>query len=194
MVAMTAERTELPGDRPLTGADLDLLPEDGNRYELDDGVLVMSPAPIVGHQVVVLSLAGLLGAACPSGFVVLPGIGVDISPIQYRIPDLVVVGVADLKFDDASVAKPPALAVEVASPSTAAYDRNRKKMVYAGFGIRSYWIVTPDLDKPGISAFELRRGHYQLAAEAYGDELFTTTRPFSFEIMPSTLVAGPWRR
>jgi Uma2 family endonuclease len=83
--------------------------------------------------------------------------------------------------------------VEVASSSTAAYDRNRKKMVYAGFGIRSYWIVTPDLDKPGISAFEVRRGDYRLTAEVWGDELFTTTRPFPIEIMPSALVEGPWR-
>jgi hypothetical protein len=44
MSVMTASRTELPDDRPLTVQDLDLLPDDGNKYELDDGVLVVSPA------------------------------------------------------------------------------------------------------------------------------------------------------
>jgi hypothetical protein len=39
MVAMTVARTDLPTDRPLTVDDLDLLPDDGRRYELDDGVL-----------------------------------------------------------------------------------------------------------------------------------------------------------
>ena len=39
---------------------------------------------------------------------------------------------------------PPELAVEVASPSTAAYDANRKTAVYTGFGIPSYWIFVPD--------------------------------------------------
>jgi len=36
--------------------------------------------------------------------------------------------------------------------------RNRKKDVYAGFGIASYWIVAPSQDKPTLTAFELRRG------------------------------------
>src|SRR5712691_2002533 len=35
--------------------------------------------------------------------------------------------------------------------------RNRKKDVYAGFGIASYWIVAPSQDKPTLTAFELRR-------------------------------------
>src|SRR5713101_141857 len=84
MSVMTASRTELPGDRPLTVADLDLLPDDGNRYELDDGVLVMSPAPAVRHQLVLQRLSETLGAACPSEFLVLPGPGVEMSAIQYR--------------------------------------------------------------------------------------------------------------
>ena len=44
MSVMTAAGTGLPTDRPLTVEDLDLLPDDGNKYELDDGVLVVSPA------------------------------------------------------------------------------------------------------------------------------------------------------
>jgi hypothetical protein len=44
MRVMTASPTDLPEHRPLTVADLDLLPDDGRKYELDDGVLVVSPA------------------------------------------------------------------------------------------------------------------------------------------------------
>jgi Uma2 family endonuclease len=62
---MTASRTELPDDRPLTVEDLELLPDDGKRYELDDGVLVVSPAPAINHQLVLQRLSELLGPACP---------------------------------------------------------------------------------------------------------------------------------
>jgi hypothetical protein len=50
MVAMTDAGTLLPSDRPLTVEDLYLLPDDGNRYELDDGLLVVSPALHMGRQ------------------------------------------------------------------------------------------------------------------------------------------------
>jgi Uma2 family endonuclease len=193
MSVMTASRTELPDDRPLTVADLGLLPDDGNRYELDDGVLVVSPAPAIIHQLVLQRLVQSLGAACPPDFLVLPGPGLEMSEFQYRIPDLVVVAVDDVGIDDKSVTRPPALAIEIASPSTAIYDRNRKKDIYAAFGIASYWIVTPSLDKPRLVAFELRRGSYLEVAEIRGDDVFGAPRPFAVEIVPSALVAGRWQ-
>jgi hypothetical protein len=50
MSVMTAPQFVLAADRPLTVADLDRTPDDGCRYELDDGVLVVSPAPMPIHQ------------------------------------------------------------------------------------------------------------------------------------------------
>jgi Uma2 family endonuclease len=198
MVAMTDAGTLLPSDRPLTVEDLYLLPDDGNRYELDDGLLVVSPAPVVGHQAVVHQLGVMLEAACPAGFVVLPGSGVEMSPIQYRVPDLVVVRADDASFGAASVTKPPVLAIEVASPSTAVYDRNRKKDVYAEFGIASYWIVVPDLEKPKLTAYQLhmgrqRRSEYALVAEVIGTDPFRAIRPFSCEVVPAGLIPAAWR-
>ncbi len=193
MVAMTDSRAMLPVDRPLTIDDLDLLPDDGTRYELDDGLLVMSPSPVGGHQAVVLRLSVLLDAACPPKFRVFPGFGVAVNRSQYRIPDIVVVNAVDVAFDEHSVVRPPVLVVEVASPSTAIYDRNRKKDVYAKFGIESYWIVTPDRDKPVVTAFELRKGEYRQVAEINGGDAFRAQRPFACEIVPAELVAGPWR-
>jgi Uma2 family endonuclease len=194
MSVMTASRTELPDDRPLTVEDLDLLPDDGNRYELDDGVLVVSPAPALNHQFVLHRLSVLLEGARPPEFLVLPGPGVEMTKYQYRIPDLVVVRIGSVGFEDKSVIKPPVLAIEIASPSTALYDSNRKKDVYAGFGIASYWIVTPSLDKPALTAYELRRGKYSQVAHVSGDEVFRASRPFAVEIAPAALVAGPWQR
>ena len=63
MSVMTATGIGLPTDRPLTVADLDLLPDDGNEYELDDGLLVVSPAPAINHQLVLTRLTAALEAA-----------------------------------------------------------------------------------------------------------------------------------
>jgi Uma2 family endonuclease len=115
------------------------------------------------------------------------------SRVQYRVPDLIVVAFSDVRFDDKTVTKPPLLAVEVASPSTAIYDRNRKKDVYEGFGISSYWIVKPDLVKPGITAFELLNGRYRVIADVSGEDAFRAVKPFACEIVPAALVAGPWQ-
>jgi Uma2 family endonuclease len=51
--------------RAFTVDDLDQTPDDGRRYELVDGVLIVSPAPTVPHQVVLSELAVQLHHACP---------------------------------------------------------------------------------------------------------------------------------
>lgn len=191
MVAMTAS-TDFQFDRPLTVEDLDHIQDDGHRYELDDGLLVMFPAPTIVHQLVVHRLAQVLTEACPPDLLVVPGAGVEVSSIQVRVPDISVSRVHDIIFDE-PLTKPPALAVEVASPSTAIYDRNRKKDVYARFGIESYWIVKPDFEKPHLTAFELHRGEYQLVAEVSGGDAFRADKPFACEIVPASLVTGPWQ-
>jgi Uma2 family endonuclease len=194
MNVMTAPQFLLPMDRPLTVADLDLTPDDGQRYELDDGVLVVSPAPMTIHQRVLHRLQILLDAVCPPEFELLPGPGVEMSEIQYRIPDLVVVRAASIALADRNVTRPPVLVVEIASPSTARYDRTRKKVVYAEFGVPSYWIVDPDPDRPSITEFALSGSSYVQTGFAAADQRFATTSPFRAEIVPAELVAGPWRR
>ena len=58
--------TSLPWGRPLTRADVRELPDDGHRYELLDGMLLVSPSPTHRHQRAVTRLGLLLGNACPS--------------------------------------------------------------------------------------------------------------------------------
>lgn len=192
MSVMTATPDEIaawpPGDRPMTVDDLDLTPDDGRRYELDDGVLVVSPAPAINHQFVLHRLSFMLEDARPPEFLVLPGPGVEMSKIQYRIPDLVVVREEDFDQEAQSVTRPPVLAIEVASPSTAMYDKNRKKEVYAGFGIPAYWVVSPSLNKPSLTVYELRRRSYVERALVIGDEVYHADQPFAVEICPARLV------
>ncbi|WP_229052029.1 Uma2 family endonuclease [Aeromicrobium sp. Leaf350] len=68
--------TEVPAvpsrGRPFTRADLESLPDDGRRYELLDGVLVVSPAPRVSHQIASARLFTMLqDAAAPAGLLAL---------------------------------------------------------------------------------------------------------------------------
>lgn len=194
MSVMTPPQFVLPADRPLTVADLDDTPDDGCRYELDDGVLVVSPAPMPIHQRVLHRLQVLLDGACPPDFEVLPGPGAELDELNYRIPDLVVVRSSSIARADRNVTRPPDLAVEIASPSTASYDRNRKKVVYAQFGIPAYWIVVPDPDDPSITALGLTGSAYTEVGRAAGAERLRLASPFPVEIVPADLVAGPWRR
>jgi Uma2 family endonuclease len=194
MAVMTAPELWLPEDRPMTVADLDLTPDDGRRYELDDGVLVVTPPPAFSHEVVVMRIGVALAAACPPEFAVAGASGIEMSDLRYRVPDLVVVRTASVALTDKNVKVPPELVVEVASPSTAAYDRNRKKTVYAEFGIPAYWIVVPDPNAPSITAYTLSGALYAESSGAVGDERFAADLPFPIEVVPATLTAGNWRR
>jgi len=189
MVAMTVPDLWADPDRLFTVDDLedlnDLMAEDDHRLELDDGVLIVSPFAAKVHQLVVARLVLILTAACPEDLVVLAGVGINIGRFQHRIPDVAVVANS---LGTIYEEEPPALAVEVSSPSTRIYDRNRKKDVYEGFGIPSYWIVEPDRDRPRLIAFELRDGKYEQIAEVTGDEQFRAERPFPVTIRPSSLV------
>lgn len=174
--------------RPFTVDDLDRMPDDGRRYELVDGVLVVSPAPTNLHQYVLGELLFTLRQVCPRGLATLPGPGLMMSDSSELIPDLVVTPVESLV--DAKLTAPPLLVAEVRSPSTAVFDLNTKKAVYERFGIESYWIVVPDVKIPELIAFELHSGRYEQVAHVSGDEGFAAVRPFPVEVVPSRLAAG----
>jgi len=172
--------------RPFTVAELDRMPDDGRRYELLDGVLVVSPRPTTIHQVVAGRLYGVLSGACPEDLCVVPEPAVELGPQTEFDPDLVVV-----RLDQVGGAKfiePPLLVVEIRSPSTALIDLSRKKAAYERFGVPSYWIVNPDLPQPELTVFELRDGRYALAANASGP--LTVGRPFTVSIAPADLTRG----
>ena len=186
-VVSIAEAWPAPG-KPFTVAELDRMPDDGHRYELLDGALVVSPRPGNPHQVVAFTLATALDRACPPQLQVVPEPAVQISQKTEFAPDLVVIRREQVNAPKCT--EPPLLVVEVRSPSTALIDLNVKKAAYERFGVESYWVVVPDRDEPEVIAFELRDGRYQEAAHATGDDKFAAVRPFSIEVVPSRLVAG----
>jgi len=172
--------------RPFTVADLDRIPDDGRRYELLDGALIVSPRPATVHQVVAGRLYSVLSGACPEDLCVVPEPAVELGPQTEFDPDLVVVRMDQV--GGAKFTEPPLLVVEIRSPSTALVDLNRKKAAYERFGIPSYWIVNPDPPQPELTVFELQDGRYALAVKT--PERFTADRPFTVTIAPARLTAG----
>jgi len=172
--------------RPFTVAELDRMPDDGRRYELLDGVLIVSPRPTTVHQYVAMRLARMLDDACPEELCVVPEPAVELGPQTEFDPDLVVVRmdqIGGVKFIE-----PPLLVVEIRSPSTALVDLNRKKSAYERFGVPSYWIVNPDRTQPELTVYELRDGRYAL--ETQTTVPVTVARPFHVTVTPARLTSG----
>lgn len=124
------------------------LPNDGNRYEVLDGELFVTPAPIWRHQTAVaLLFAPLLAYALERkiGWTMFAPADVIFSPRRLLQPDLFVVPWRDLSAPDpAPKATRLLLAVEVLSPSTARTDRQRKRAIYQSEAVPEYWIVDAD--------------------------------------------------
>ncbi len=179
MVSMTAP-AGLPFGRPLTIDDLESVPDDGHRYELLDGTLLVTPGPAWEHQEVAFSIAIALRAACPPEFTVLPApfavtFGRDDTELQ---PDVFVARYSDMRQKNLPAA--PVLAVEVLSPSTSLVDRNLKKAAYERFGVESYWLVDPV--HRTLVAFELRNGGYREVANLQPEDMHAFERPFQVRI------------
>lgn len=185
MSAVTTGEAHANAGLPFTVAELDRLPNNGRRYELLDGVLVVSPRPTTIHQAVAGRLYGLLSDVCPEDLLVVPEPALQLTAKTEFVPDLVVVPIDEV--GDAKFTSPPLLVVEVRSPSTAIIDLNRKKTAYERFGVPSYWIVNPDLAQPDVTVFELRDGHY--ATVAVTTASLTVERPFPITITPAQLTS-----
>lgn len=186
MSAVTFGEAHASAGLPFTVDELDRLPDDGRRYELLDGVLVVSPRPTTVHQFAAFRLGKILDDACPGDLCVLLEPAVQLTATTTELaPDLVVVPVDEV--GGAKFTKPPLLVVEVRSPSTAIIDLNRKKAAYERFGVPSYWIVDPSPTLPELAVFELNDDHYVTVAVTTAS--LTVERPFPVTITPAQLTS-----
>jgi Uma2 family endonuclease len=123
--------------------DLANFPDDGNRYELLDGVLLVTPGASVGHQVIASRIQARLSNA-----VQLPGIAYVVGPgVVVRLPNTrlqpdILVFPATYKPDiDWRKINEHWLAVEVLSRSSRIYDREFTKDAYFALGVQQVWLV-----------------------------------------------------
>jgi Uma2 family endonuclease len=123
------------------------LPDDGNRYELLDGELMVSPSPKAIHQRAVWILNQRLYPYVNQhqlGEVGLAPSDLDFRSGQSLQPDLFVIEPslpAPGRGPDWSDYGIPFLVIEVLSPSTAFNDRNKKRLKFQRVGVAEYWIV-----------------------------------------------------
>ncbi|MFT4263648.1 MAG: Uma2 family endonuclease [Nocardioides sp.] len=136
---------------------VDDIPDDGHRYELVDGMLIVVPSAEPRHHGVITQLTRLVGGAV--GWSRVQGqAGVTFRPGDYREPDLLVLRDGFDVWNTKRVAGSDAvLLVEVVSPSTVRNDKVFKLNQYAAEGIGHYWIVetTPALT---LTAYVLPEG------------------------------------
>jgi len=171
-------------ERRWTIAELDQLPEDGRRYELADGVLLVSPMARRRHRWGAVALGDVLKDACPPHLGVFPvPINLDDPDATHFEPDLTVVGRQFVLIENGDV---PVLAVEVRSPSTAGRDAVLKRREYARLGIASFWLL--DVDIPSLRVLELDGADYREVAYVEGAQAVTLQRPFPVTVVPADLM------
>jgi Uma2 family endonuclease len=135
--------------------------DDGRRYELIDGALYVSPAPLLRHQRVALRIARrLLEYAETHGGEAFAGANVSLSDRDLVIPDAVLCSADTLSRmrSELAVDVPPDLVVEVCSPSTRRYDLVTKRAHYERVEVPEYWFV--DLDADRVEVYRLAGGRY----------------------------------
>ncbi len=143
--------------------DLARLPDDGKRYEILDGDLVVSPSPTRTHEVVLLRIAyefqrKLRGRKIAHVF--FSRFDTILSSQRVVVPDLTVVRRERQEIvKERGVEGPPDLVIEVTS-TRPSLDRVRKFKIYAKAGITEYWLVDP-IGKT-IEVYVLDDGDYHL--------------------------------
>lgn len=179
--------TALPWGAELTYDDLRRMPEDGHRYEILDGVLLVTPGPESIHQLcqgeIFFMIRSLIG----------PDLVVLTAPFDYVIssttvlqPDLLVTRRADL--GRLNLERTPLLVIEVLSPSTRHLDAGSKRLAYEAAGVPWYWIIDPR--EPSILVLELVDGRYREFGRARDEEALEITAPVALTVVPARLVDG----
>ena len=164
MVGMTS--SVLRG-REWSRADLADLPDDGHRYEVVDGALVVTPSPVFGHQQCQMGLIRQLLSTCPAYLTLLA------APFDVVLDDRTVVQ-PDLlvarrdRIERRGVRGRPELAVEILSPGSRVVDRNLKFERYERAGTPAYWLADPD--ELTLTAYELAEGRFVEVAHVTGRE------------------------
>lgn len=171
--------------RPFTVDDLEFMPDDGNTYELIDGVLFVSPPPGRRHQRAMLLVGELLDDACPEELAVLwPPYVVRPSPDTELRPDVQVVWDEDIEGE--LVLDAPELVVEIVDQNSTINDLNNKKAAYERMGVPHYWVLDPS--RPSLLVHELVDECYGQAVEVVAEEVFETEEPFPLRIVLTELL------
>lgn len=136
--------------------DLERFPDDGNRYELLDGVLLVTPGPRQAHQRIAQEIAARLWSAVKLpgyGNVVGPGV-ISLPPGTQLQPDILVYAARFGPMVEWARITEHWLAIEVLSRSSRVYDREFKRDAYFALGVPQVWLV--DLADRSVEVWRAR--------------------------------------
>jgi Uma2 family endonuclease len=181
-----AARVAGPEQGQWTLEDWEQLPDDGNRYEVINGVLYMSKSPMFFHQWILQNLYDEIGlpakregiaipAFAPVG-VIMPGT----TPVQ---PDFVLVK-AERKgiIQNGRIYGVPDLIIEILSAGNRTYDLETKRTAYAAAGVPEYGVI--DAEPRTLAYFKL------VAPGQYAEpQIFTEAETITFACLPTLPLA-----
>lgn len=158
------------------------LPENFDRYELVDGVVVVSPSATWGHQRIASEILFQLRQ-----FLEKHSLGEAVSDVDVRLSDTLVLrpDIVFLSTEKAVrvtnyVTEAPNLVVEIVSPGAAHRDLHDKKHDYEAAGVAEYWVIDPHSGEMQFFALDSQRF---TALHPVGDELASRVIPnFSLNI------------
>ena len=155
----------------LTYEDYAALPNDGNRYEILEGELAVTPAPSTKHQTASVNLTVLLTQhikARDLGKLFHAPVDLILESTSVLQPDLLFVAKARQNIiTDRAVEGAPDLVIEILSPTTSRSDRVTKAQIYARHKVPAYWIVDPELET--VEIYLLNVDSYRLTATLQGE-------------------------
>lgn len=175
--------------QPISLADLDAMPDDGNRYELLEGQIFMTPAPVPRHQRVSFKLQKLLDDGLPDGFELFAApTDLDLIDDQRVMPDLVIVPAASV--GEKRLVTPALLVVEITSPRTRGRDYVMKREAYAASGVEHYWVIDVLQDRVVAHKLDPSTSAYAVVLDQTGGVVeLREPIPVSFEL--AELLAVP---
>jgi Uma2 family endonuclease len=159
------------------------LPDDGNRYEIIDGVLYVTNAPNFDHQFAVSEIHLQLGFFVKErklGVVLTASFEIHLSGVAQPVqPDVFFIVTAhqprpgDKFFEGA-----PDLIVEVLSPASVRLDRSIKLNAYERAGVGEYWLVDPRTHFVEVYTLSAESGEYTLLGQfGPGEQVQSTVLP-----------------
>lgn len=127
-----------------------MIEDDGNFYELIDGVVTTSPSPSPRHQVITVLLVHMISEFLDQSRVGAVFVETDVHLGQgpgggdlVDRPELVFIRAGRLPAMRDKLIGPPELVVEVVSRGSRRFDTRTKRADYERFGVGEYWIVDP---------------------------------------------------
>ena len=164
--------------------------DDGLRWELLDGELVMTPSPRPVHQDIVFRLGVRIDQVVPVGaHLYLAPLDVRLDERNVLQTDLLLVAEETIEEDVISGA--PILAIEILSPSTRRRDLVTKRDILERAGCAHYWVIDPA--DASVRIWALVRGTYRPIVHAHRDEPVTVSEPFDLIFTVNELIPARWR-